>query len=90
MDITATVRTWEVPSMRGQGLTYLVRLNQSGDYACSCPQFTSRCAPKGEGAYCKHIELVAAEGLRRHHRFSRHPIQGARLREALEGADGRR
>lgn len=58
MDPTATRQTWEVRSMSDRDRLYIVRQNQAGAWSCSCPDFAYRCAPKGEGHYCKHIRGV--------------------------------
>ena len=86
--MTGGVQTWEVKSMSRREITYIVRMNRLGELSCSCAHFTYRCAPKGEGAYCKHCNYVLAEGLRRHHRWHRHGVQGARLLAAMEGTNG--
>jgi SWIM zinc finger len=55
MDLTATRQTWKVKSMSGRDLTYVVRLNRSGDYSCSCPDHVYR------RRRCKHIAAIAPE-----------------------------
>ena len=59
MDITATRQTWEVRSMSGRALVYIVRQNQAGEWSCSCPHFTYRLA--AIGGHCKHIAQLLHE-----------------------------